>query len=42
MANITIYVPREIHEALKLRPDINRSKIVAAALKKALQKEKKS
>lgn len=40
MPNITVYIPKDIFEALKNRPDINRSQVVAAALKKALTEKK--
>jgi len=41
MPNITVYIPKELKEALDKRPDINRSKIVAAALKKAVESKPK-
>lgn len=38
MPNITVYVTKEVHKALMKRPDLNKSKIIVTALKKALAK----
>ncbi len=36
MPMITIYVPKELYEALRRHPNINRSAVSAKALKKAI------